>query len=99
MFYKYFFCFTFNLHCFNVLSSLPRQTLLESKSCQVTLQGVSPSQWVKLNPGTVGVYRTRYSAALLDLLKQGITEGQLPPRDRLGLQNDLFAFSKAGEKC
>jgi len=73
------------------------KTLLESKSCQVTLNGVNPTQWVKLNPGTVGVYRTRYSEALLELLKQGIKEGQLPPRDRLGLQNDLFAFSKAGK--
>ena len=73
-----------------------RQTLMEAKSCQVTLSGVDPSKWIKLNPGTVGVYRTRYSDALLDLLKQGIAQGQLPPRDRLGLQNDLFAFSKAG---
>jgi len=73
------------------------KTLLETKSCQVTLSGVNPSQWVKLNPGTVGVYRTRYSDALLDLLKQGIADGQLSPRDRLGLQSDLFAFSKAGK--
>merc|ERR1712168_196995 len=73
------------------------KTLMESKSCQVTLTGVDASQWVKLNPGTVGVYRTRYSTALLDLLKEGIAAGQLPPRDRLGLQNDLFAFSKAGK--
>jgi len=73
------------------------KTLMEAKSCQVTLSGVGPSKWIKLNPGTVGVYRTRYSDALLDLLKQGIAQGQLPPRDRLGLQNDLFAFSKAGK--
>jgi len=73
------------------------KTLLETKTCQVTLSGVEASQWVKLNPGTVGVYRTRYSTVLLDLLKSGIAAGQLPPRDRLGLQNDLFAFSKAGK--
>lgn len=73
------------------------KTLMETKSCQVSLAGVDASQWVKLNPGTVGVYRTRYSNDLLALLKKGIAEGQLPPRDRLGLQNDLFAFSKAGK--
>jgi len=73
------------------------KTLLETKSTEVTLTGVGRQSWVKLNPGTVGVYRVNYDDQLLQLLKEGIANKQLLPRDRLGLQNDLFAFAKAGK--
>ena len=34
--------------------------MLDSKKTQVVLNGVSANTWVKLNPGTIGVYRLVY---------------------------------------
>ncbi|XP_038047211.1 puromycin-sensitive aminopeptidase-like [Patiria miniata] len=71
--------------------------LLEKPSITVTLENVQPDQWVKLNPGTVGFYRVHYSSEMLDALLPGIRDGSMPPRDRLGLESDLFALAKAGQ--
>ena len=46
----------------------------------------------QLNPGQVGFYRVQYSSAMLELLLPAIRDNTLPPRDRLGLQSDLFAL-------
>ena len=40
----------------------------------------------------MGFYRVQYSSEMLDALLPGITSGQLQPRDRLGLESDLFAL-------
>ena len=47
---------------------------------------------LQLNPGTIGVYRTQYSSDMLDSLIPAVSNMSLPARDRLGLQNDLFAL-------
>ena len=47
---------------------------------------------LQMNPGAVGVYRVRYSSDMLNSLIPGIKDKSLPPRDRLNLQNDLFAL-------
>ena len=49
-------------------------------------------EWVKLNPGTIGFYRTHYPAEMLHLLKPAVKNKVLPPLDRLGLLDDLFAL-------
>ncbi|PFX27024.1 Puromycin-sensitive aminopeptidase [Stylophora pistillata] len=81
-------------------SANPREsvasTLLDQKSCALTVSGVKPDQWVKLNPGQVGFYRVQYSSDMLELLLPAIKDNSLPPRDRLGLENDLFALCRAG---
>ena len=46
----------------------------------------------QLNTGQVGFYRVQYSSAMLELLLPAIRDNTLPPRDRLGLQSDLFAL-------
>lgn len=46
----------------------------------------------QVNTGAVGFFRTQYSSDMLDALLPAIKDGSLPPRDRLGLQNDLFAL-------
>ena len=46
----------------------------------------------QLNPGQVGFYRVQYSSAMLERLLPAIRDNSLPPRDRLGLQSDLFAL-------
>ncbi|XP_063815723.1 puromycin-sensitive aminopeptidase [Pseudophryne corroboree] len=70
--------------------------LLMDKPETVVLEGVTSDQWVKLNPGTVGFYRTQYSPDMLDSLLPGIRDRSLQPVDRLGLQNDLFSLARAG---
>uniref|UniRef100_A0A3B5Q3Y7 Aminopeptidase n=1 Tax=Xiphophorus maculatus TaxID=8083 RepID=A0A3B5Q3Y7_XIPMA len=70
--------------------------LLEKSETSVTLNGVGPDQWIKINPGTVGFYRIQYSASMLESLLPGIRDLSLQPVDRLGLQNDLFSLSRAG---
>ena len=47
---------------------------------------------VQINAGGVGFYRTVYPQNMLDALLPAIKNQSLPPRDRLGLQNDLFAL-------
>ena len=47
---------------------------------------------LQLNPGQVGFYRVQYSSAMLELLLPAIKDNSLPPRDRLGLQSDIFAL-------
>uniref|UniRef100_A0A8C4L0C6 Aminopeptidase n=1 Tax=Equus asinus asinus TaxID=83772 RepID=A0A8C4L0C6_EQUAS len=70
--------------------------LMDKPEMSVVLKNVKPDQWVKLNLGTVGFYRTQYSSAMLESLLPGIRDLSLPPVDRLGLQNDLFSLARAG---
>eukprot|EP00079_Xenopus_tropicalis_P018894 XP_012808030.1 PREDICTED: aminopeptidase puromycin sensitive isoform X1 [Xenopus tropicalis] len=70
--------------------------LMDKPEMTVVLEGVKPHQWVKLNPGTVGFYRTQYSTTMLESLLPGIRDLSLQPVDRLGLQNDLFSLARAG---
>lgn len=63
----------------------------------MTLENIPEGDWVKLNTGAVGFYRTQYSSDMLAALLPGIQNQKLPPRDRLGLQNDLFALARSGE--
>ena len=46
----------------------------------------------QLNTGTVGVYRVQYTPEMLQSLIPAVNDKTLPPRDRLGLENDLFAL-------
>lgn len=57
---------------------------------------VSSCKWVKVNPSTVGYYRTRYTPELLNKFVPSISSRTLPPLDRLGLLDDLFALVQAG---
>ena len=58
---------------------------------------VGHDTWVKLNPGTVGLYRTMYVGELMEKLLVAIENQSLPSMDRLGLQNDLYALCRAGK--
>ncbi|KAK7112907.1 hypothetical protein V1264_012283 [Littorina saxatilis] len=75
----------------------PAKTVLVDKaSTTITIDNVKPEEWVKVNTGTVGVFRVQYSPDMLDLLIPAIKNKSLPPKDRLGLQNDLYALARAG---
>ncbi|KAG9511390.1 Puromycin-sensitive aminopeptidase, partial [Fragariocoptes setiger] len=71
------------------------QILLEDKVSEIKLDNVGDG-WVKLNPGTVGLYRTAYPKEMMEKLRPAISSQTLPPLDRLGLQNDFFALCQAG---
>jgi aminopeptidase N len=52
----------------------------------------------KLNDGQTGFYRVRYADPQnLERLGEMVREKRLPPEDRWGLQNDLYALAVAGE--
>lgn len=70
--------------------------LLEEKTKDITIEGVGDS-WVKLNPGTIGLYRIAYPASMNERLWPAIANRTLPPMDRLGLQNDFYALCQAGK--
>ncbi|XP_030076716.1 puromycin-sensitive aminopeptidase isoform X1 [Microcaecilia unicolor] len=72
------------------------KALMDKPEITVVLKGTKPEHWVKLNPGTVGFYRTQYSSSMLESLLPGIRDLTLQPVDRLGLQNDLFSLARAG---
>ena len=52
--------------------------------------------WVKVNPEQTGFYRVSYSAEDWSRLRTAIQRQELSATDRLGLQNDAYALSKAG---
>uniref|UniRef100_A0A6G1SDN0 Aminopeptidase n=1 Tax=Aceria tosichella TaxID=561515 RepID=A0A6G1SDN0_9ACAR len=70
--------------------------LLDSRSTEVTIDGFGDS-WIKLNPGTIGLYRTAYPEVLAQRLWSAILDQTMPAVDRLGLQNDFFALCQAGK--
>ncbi|XP_031826671.1 puromycin-sensitive aminopeptidase isoform X2 [Nomia melanderi] len=70
--------------------------LLDEKTKEFRIEDVSEDSWVKINPGTIGFYRTYYSQDALSLLLPAVKNRTLPPLDRLGLLDDLFAVAQAG---
>ena len=52
--------------------------------------------WVKVNPQQTGFYRVNYSPQDWARLRPAIQGLLLPPSDRLGIQNDAYALSRAG---
>lgn len=81
-------------------ASAPDKTIyskiISEKSAELVIPGVPASDWIKLNVGTVGVYRVQYSNDHLAQFVEAIKNKTLPPLDRLGLQSDLFALVQAG---
>jgi len=78
-------------------NKIAKTFLLDQKSMEVVLDDVSAEDWIKVNPGTVGYYRTRYSKEMLEKLMPAVRNMELPPLDRLGLIDDMFAMVQAGQ--
>jgi puromycin-sensitive aminopeptidase len=77
-------------------SKVAQNFVLDTRQKSITMDNVSESDWVKVNPGTVGFYRTRYTPEMLSQLIPAIKNKTLPPLDRLGILDDLFAMVQAG---
>lgn len=71
-------------------------TVLDQKEMEVFIEGVTEKDWIKINPGTIGFYRTQYPPEMLEKFVPAIKDLSLPPLDRLGLHDDLFALVQNG---
>ena len=78
--------------------SSPPPILMDGPESAVHLTGESDPAggWVKLNPGQTGFYRVDYGREGWDGLIGPIQALALPAVDRLGVQNDAYALSRAG---
>ncbi|HYY47073.1 MAG TPA: ERAP1-like C-terminal domain-containing protein, partial [Thermoplasmata archaeon] len=52
--------------------------------------------WVKVNAGQSGFYRVNYPPEEWERLQRAVEAGELGPEDRIGLQNDAHALTRAG---
>lgn len=73
--------------------------VFDKETTDVTIDDVSEDDWIKINPGTVGFYRTQYLPEMLEAFvkREVIQKRVLPPLDRLGLLDDLCALIQAGK--
>ena len=78
-----------------VPQSAAATAILEGKTGELVVP--NSAGWVKLNPGAVGFYRVKYSASMLDALLPAVRNQVLEARDRLNLQDDLFALAQSGQ--
>lgn len=44
--------------------------------------GATETDWIKVNPGTIGFYRTKYPSEMLEKFVPAIRDKTLPPLDR-----------------
>ncbi|KAL5290109.1 NPEPPS family protein [Megaselia abdita] len=78
-------------------SKIEKSFILETKNAEVVIDNLPSEKWIKLNPGTVSYYRTRYTTDMLLQFVPAIRDMTLPPLDRLGLIDDAFALVQAGQ--
>ena len=71
--------------------------ILTSKSDQITVEGVGPNDWFKINPEFCGFYRVNYNQELLSKLIGAIENNQLNCFDRLNILNDVSAMAFTGQ--
>ena len=69
--------------------------IMEGRQVQIDVPG-SGNGWIKLNPQQTGFYRVNYSADDWQRLVPAISSLELHATDRLGIQNDAYALSRAG---
>ncbi len=69
--------------------------VMNSTSAKINL-GKPPNYYV-VNYGKTGFYRTMYDCDNINALKKAISRNKLSIFDKWGIQNDLFAFCRAGK--
>ena len=77
----------------------PRSILMDEPRGQIQIEPASYGsidEWVKVNPRHTAFFRVKYSPEDLAKLIEPIKNLVLPASDRLGIQNDAFALSRAG---
>ena len=72
-------------------------TVMESGEAVISVPAVRPSDdWYKVNSDQTGFFRVNYESEDWERLAPAISTQQLPATDRLGIQNDAYALSRAG---
>ena len=72
-------------------------TVMESKEALLTLPAARPAEdWYKVNADQTGFYRVNYTGEDWQRLAPAVGARDLPATDRLGIQNDAYALSRAG---
>ncbi len=56
------------------------------------------SDWIKLNYGQAGLYRTEYSKDMLKKVGELISKRKLSDIDAWGIENDFFALARSGRR-
>ena len=74
----------------------PLTMVMESSQAQIQLPGSAAKPWFKVNPDQTGFFRVNYSTEDWQRLIPAIRSLELPATDRLGIQNDAYALSRAG---
>ncbi len=74
----------------------PVSKLMDGRQDTIRVRTASPDEWVKVNHLHTGFYRVRYAPEDLEKLAGPISRLELPPADRLGIQNDAYALVMAG---
>lgn len=59
--------------------------LLKTSSTDILLEA-DPSQWIKINVGTIGFYRTKYTDEMLEQFLPDIQNQKIPPSDRYAVK-------------
>ncbi|MBM10819.1 MAG: aminopeptidase [Chloroflexi bacterium] len=70
-------------------------TVMNGRHAQVDIPAGNNS-WIKVNPNQNGFYRVNYTADDWQKLVAPISSLELSATDRLGVQNDAYALSRAG---
>ena len=69
-------------------------TVMEGRETRLEMPAVG--SWFKVNTGQTGFYRVNYSNDDWQRLVPAVSSLELSATDRLGVQNDAYALSKAG---
>jgi puromycin-sensitive aminopeptidase len=77
----------------------PDQMVMGQREATLRLENATPkarrNAWVKLNPSYTAFYRTQYEEKEWARLIPAVKSGELAAADRLGLQADTYALSRA----
>ena len=77
----------------------PTSTVMDGRQASIRIPAAGTaagSPWFKINPGQTGFFRVNYSADGWEKLVPAIQSLELSATDRLGIQNDAYALSRAG---
>lgn len=75
-----------------------KQVLMDGREMEITLENIPEDDWIKLNFGSIGLYRVKYESKTLERLNEAIANKSLRPPDRLMVQNDVAALCNAGHQ-
>ena len=74
----------------------PEPVLMSSPEGAMSVPAPDADAWVKVNPEQTGFYRVNYGDDGWAGLRTAVRNGAVSAIDRLGLQDDAFALSRAG---